>query len=32
MDFEDQIIAEVENLLIKELQPLGVHVRGMYGW
>ena len=31
MDFEDQIIAEVENLLIKELQPLGVHVQGMYG-
>ena len=31
MDFEDQIIAEVQKLLIKELQLLGVHVQGMYG-
>ena len=30
MDFEEQITAEAENLLIEELQLLGVHARGMF--
>ena len=30
MDFEEQIIAEAENLLIEELQLLGVHVESMF--
>ena len=30
MDFEEQIIAEAENLLIEELQLLGVHAGGMF--
>jgi len=30
MYFEEQIIAEVENLLMEELQLLGVHAGGMF--
>ena len=30
MDFEEQIITEVENLLIEELQLLGVPAEGMF--
>ena len=30
MDFKEQTIAEVENLLIEELQLLGVHTGGMF--
>ena len=29
MDFEEQVVAEVEELLIKELQMLGVQAGGM---
>ena len=30
MDFEEQIIAKSENLLIDELQLLGIHAGGMF--